>query len=141
MSHAHAHASSAPTNSEDDSGVHEQAAVAVFYRLAAHLGDTAIGGAHLDDTTHLADLVVYPHSVAAVIRRWIVPRQDDGLVVIQSAGPLRVRVGRFPPWQNTVVWVRHDQRLVMLRMSGRQRRSLRSALTKTGFGIQEIERR
>jgi hypothetical protein len=111
--------------------------IAVFSGLAAHVGDVSIGGPQLDDVTHLADLVVYRGCVAAVFTKLVFPRKEDGLVVLQSAGPLRVRVGRFPPWQNTVVWVRQDRQLAMLRMSGRRRRALRASVTMSGFGIKE----
>jgi hypothetical protein len=111
--------------------------VSVFRGLAAHLGDVSVGGPRMDDLTHRADLIVYPQAVVAAFKRWVIPRQEDGLTIRQDEGPLRVRFGRFPPWQNTVVWVRQDSRLAMLRMSPRSRRQLRATLTATGFGIEE----
>ena len=115
----------------------EGAPVRVFRGLAAHLGDVSVGGPRMDDLSHLADLVVYPQAVVAVFKRWVIPRQEDGLMIRQDEGPLRVRFGRLPPWQNTVVWVRQDSRLAMLRMSPRGRRQLRAALSETEFGIEE----
>lgn len=112
-------------------------ALAVYHRLAAHIGEVSLGGARAIDATHVVDLVVYPDSVSAVFRRWAVSRVDDGLIVRQYAGPLRVRVGRWPPWQNTVVWVRQDQTLAMVLVSARTRRKLRAILTASGFGIKE----
>ena len=117
-----------------------EAPIAVFYSLAAHLGDLSIGGPLALDLTHQADLVVYPTCVAAVFKRWVVPRAQDGLVLVQNTGPLRVRVGRLVPWQNTVVWVRQDHQLAMLWISPRQRRDLRAAVINSGFGIKEDRR-
>jgi hypothetical protein len=111
--------------------------VRVFWGLAAHLGDVSLGGPQMDNMTHLADLLVYPDTVVAVFKKWVIPRQEDGLIIRQDKGPLRVRFGRFPPWQNSVVWVRQDSRLALVRMSPRGRRQLRVALTETGFGIEE----
>ena len=111
--------------------------VAVFCGLAAHTGDLAIGGPNMDDLTHLADLVIYPDCVLAVFKRWVVGRKDDGLVIRQDAGPLRVRYGVFPPWQNTVVWVRSGHQLAMLRMQTWRRAQLRKALERAGFPIDE----
>jgi hypothetical protein len=71
--------------------------LAVFYGLAAHLGDVSLGGPEIDDLTHLADLVIHPGGVTAVFKKWVVPRVADGLVIQQCTGPIRVRLGRFPP--------------------------------------------
>lgn len=111
--------------------------VAVLRRNAAYLGDAAIGSPVKLDLTHLADLVVYAECVAVVFNRWVFPRSEDGLVLVQAIGPLRVRVGRFPPWQNTVAWVRDGPRLAILHLSPRKRRRLEAALRETGFGIKQ----
>lgn len=114
-----------------------EAPIKVLRHIAAHLGNVAIGGADAGDLTHTADLIIYRRCVAVVITRWMLPRSDDGLVLIQAEGPLRVRIGRFPPWQNTVVWVRDDRRLAMLLLTPWQRRSLTAALSRSGFGIKQ----
>lgn len=113
------------------------APIAVFHRVPTHVGEVALGGASAIDATHLADLLVYPDSVVAVFRRWGVHRPEDGLIVRQTDGPIVLRTGRFPPWQNSVAWVRDGTQLAMLILSGRQRRRLRAALDRAGFGVEE----
>ena len=109
---------------------------AVFRSSAGFVTDVRHGGA-LVGPNRLVDLVIYPQCVAAVVKRFVIAQPEDGLVLVQSSGPLRVRVGRFPPWQNTAVWVRQDHRLVVLLIGPLGLRRLREVLANNGFGIKE----
>ena len=111
--------------------------IAVFGRLAAHLGEVAVGGPSVDDWTHQADLVIHPGSASIVFTRWVLPRTADGLVVQQRTGSIKVQLGLFPPWQNTIVWVREDPYIAMVRLAGRRRTQLRAALREAGLEVAE----
>lgn len=116
--------------------------VAVFYGLPAHTGSIAFGGLDITDPPHLADLVIYPDCVLAVFRRWGSRKPEDGMVIRQDAGPLRVRYGGFRlPWLGTVVWVRSGPQLAMLRMPRWRRAQLGKALERAGFPIDEARTR
>jgi hypothetical protein len=57
--------------------------------------------------------------------------------VEQREGPVLAQLGLFPPWQNTIIWLRQETQLAMLRLSGAKRKELRRALAKSGLGIRE----
>jgi len=60
----------------------------VYLGLPAHLRS---------DVTRKADLYVCPGEVGIQVKRWLVSRPEDGVIVRQREGRVQLNVCRFPP--------------------------------------------
>jgi len=98
----------------------------VYLGLPAHLRS---------DVTRKADLYVFPGEVGIQVKRWLVGRPEDGVIVRQREGRVQLNVCRFPPWYNTVLFVKGADQSGLVGMGWFKRRRLVEALTDAGFQV------
>jgi hypothetical protein len=105
--------------------------IAVFRSVAVHLGN---------DLTRSGDLYVYPGEVGVRLKKWVLPREDDGRLIHQIGGRVQLNVARFPPWFNTVIFIDNERHQCCAGMPGWHRQRLRTALATAGLQIKFVRR-
>ena len=114
--------------------------IALFPGCTARLVDANIGVPPPLAKVYSAYLIIHPGCVTASLSRWPIAGGRSETLVQQYDGEVRIQSVRCGvPWQNTFVWIKQDDQLAMLLLSGRRRRALRSALTTSGLGYQETK--
>jgi hypothetical protein len=93
-----------------------------------------------NDLTRSGDLYVYPGEVGVRLKKWALPRQDDGRLIRQIGGRVQLNVAPFPPWFNTVIFIDDHSLHCYAGMPGWHRKRLRTALSTAGLEIKFVRR-
>lgn len=114
---------------DDATGDNEGAVpLASFGRVQAHVWLGTKWGITLD-----AGLRIYPGRVTARIEKYGSAAPEDGTVINQIDGVIRVNLARLPPWLDTAIFVQDDNVSCVLAMNRSKRRSLLRALEESGL--------